>query len=141
VVYFGSNDGKIYALNAATGAFKWSYTANGNVASSPAIADGLVFVGSDDHKLYVLNASNGDVIWSYATGDMVVSSPAVAYGVVFVGSYDHMVYAFGSSLNTPPSTSNKFPLLEFLTIIIAVVLAATVLGAVTYKRKRHAQAE
>ena len=48
VVYVGSNDFKVYALNAATGAKLWSYTTGGLVYSSPAVANGVVYVGSDD---------------------------------------------------------------------------------------------
>ena len=61
------------------------YQTQGNVSSSPAVADGMVFVGSYDDKLYALNATDGKLVWSYLTGGMVVSSPAVANGVIYVG--------------------------------------------------------
>ena len=48
VVYVGSNDGNLYALNASTGAKLWSYPTGAAVASSPAVANGVVYVGSDD---------------------------------------------------------------------------------------------
>jgi outer membrane protein assembly factor BamB len=92
----GSGDEKLYALDAFAGTLVWNYTTGGAVASSPAVADGVVFVGSYDGKVYAFNASNGNLVWSYTTDDMVVSSPAVADGKVYVGSYDHIVYAFGS---------------------------------------------
>ena len=69
-VYIGSGDGKVYALNAANGKYIWSYQTQGNVASSPAVADGMVFVGSYDGNLYALNAVNGKLVWSYLTGGM-----------------------------------------------------------------------
>src|SRR3954464_9988581 len=37
VVYVGSSDNNVYALNAATGAKLWSFTINGGVESSPAV--------------------------------------------------------------------------------------------------------
>jgi outer membrane protein assembly factor BamB len=67
------------------------------VASSPAVADGIVYVGSYDGKVYALDAMTGAYIWSYATGEMVVSSPAIVDNVVYIGAYNHMLYAFGSS--------------------------------------------
>lgn len=55
-VYAGSDDNKVYALNAATGATLWSYSiADGldaSLTSSPAVANGTVYVGSTDTNLY-----------------------------------------------------------------------------------------
>jgi outer membrane protein assembly factor BamB len=81
VVYVGSGDGNVYALNASTGALVWSYATGGGVYfSSPAVSNGVVYVGSMDHYVYALNASTGTLLWSYATGNGVSSSPAVANG-------------------------------------------------------------
>ncbi len=92
-VYVGSDDDKVYCLNASTGTQIWNYTTGSYVESSPAVADGKVYVGSADWKVYCFNASTGAHIWNYTTGGMVVySSPAVADGKVFVGSGDHKVY-------------------------------------------------
>jgi outer membrane protein assembly factor BamB len=94
VVYFGSDDKKVYAVDATTGALKWTYTTGDLVRSSPAVVNGMVYIGSDDNKVYALNASTGAKVWSYATGDDVeLSSPLVANGKVYVGSLDGSVYA------------------------------------------------
>jgi outer membrane protein assembly factor BamB len=85
VVYVGSYDGNVYALQAKTGAKLWSYATDNSVDSSPAVANGAVYVGSWDHNVYALNASTGVKLWRYATSSAVESSPAVANGVVYVG--------------------------------------------------------
>ena len=59
VVYVGSDDDNVYALNASTGALLWSYTTGNDVYSSPAVANGVVYVGSDDGNVYALNANTG----------------------------------------------------------------------------------
>ena len=59
VVYIGSFDHNVYALNASTGALLWSYATGDVVTSSPAVANGVVYVGSQDNNLYALNASTG----------------------------------------------------------------------------------
>ena len=41
VVYVASSSGKVYALNAQTGAKLWSYQTGGDVVSSPAVANGV----------------------------------------------------------------------------------------------------
>jgi hypothetical protein len=88
VVYVGSSDGKLYALNARTGALLWSYTTAGGVDST-AVSNGVVYFGSNgDHSVYALNASTGAKLWSYTTGGYVVSSPAVSNGVIYIGSFD-----------------------------------------------------
>jgi len=97
IVFVTSEDYKVYALNATTGAYMWSYTTGMLIDSSPAVSDGKVYVGSGDHKVYALNASTGALIWSYETGGPVDSSPVVSNGLVYVGSYDRKVYALNSS--------------------------------------------
>lgn len=97
VIYVGSADHKVYALNAATGGFLWSCTTGELVYSSPAFVNGVVYVGSYDHQVYALNASTGAVVWNYTTGDIVASSPAVSNGVVYVGSADRNVYALNAA--------------------------------------------
>jgi outer membrane protein assembly factor BamB len=96
VVYVGSWDDNLYALNASTGALLWSYATGAPVLSSLAVANGVVYVGSDypDDKVYALNAKTGALLWSYTTGTVEYSSPAVSNGVVYLGSYDHNLYAF-----------------------------------------------
>jgi outer membrane protein assembly factor BamB len=93
-VYFGCYDGKLYALNASTGAVRWDYTTGGLIQSCPAVAGGVVYVGSNDGKLYALNASTGAVKWTATTGGDIFTSPAVANGVVYAGSMDGSLYAY-----------------------------------------------
>jgi outer membrane protein assembly factor BamB len=131
----GSGDGKLYALKAADGKLVWSYLTGGEVASSPAIANGTVIFGSYDGKLYALDAQVGALKWSYATGDKLVSSPAVANGAVYVGSYDHMVYAFGSALNRPNS-SNSVPMVWIVAAVV-IVIGALITAIAFYTAKRR----
>ena len=97
VVYVGSADNNVYALNATTGAKLWNYTTGGNVESSPAVANGVVYVGSDDNNVYALNATTGTKLWSYATRANVYSSPAVANGMLYIGSEDWNLYALNAT--------------------------------------------
>src|SRR3989337_3750622 len=65
VVYVGSYDRKVYALNASNGAYIWSYTTGCYVDSAPAVSDGIVYVASEDKKVYALNAATGAAVWNY----------------------------------------------------------------------------
>ncbi|MCJ7470389.1 PQQ-binding-like beta-propeller repeat protein [Candidatus Bathyarchaeota archaeon] len=93
VVYIGSTNGTVYALDAIDGSVIWNSTPGGKIRSSPAVADGLVFIGSDDPNVYALNASDGHLIWKYTAGGQFLSSPAVAYGKVFITSRDGWLHA------------------------------------------------
>lgn len=93
VVYIGSNDGNVYALNASDGSERWVYQTEDRVRSSPVVVDGTVYVGSDDGSLYAINADNGTREWSFSTRRSIFSSPAVMNSTVYVGSADNSLYA------------------------------------------------
>jgi outer membrane protein assembly factor BamB len=95
--YFGSDDGTVYAVNAATGHLLWSHATGSDVYAGPAVAGGTVYVGSDDDKLSALNAANGHLRWSYSNNYAVESTPVVAGGTVYFGSNDHRVYALNAA--------------------------------------------
>ena len=47
IVYVGSENHKVLALNAKTGSKLWSYPTGGYVDSSTAVANGVVYVSAD----------------------------------------------------------------------------------------------
>ncbi len=67
VVYVGSWDHNLYAINATTAAELWKYTTQGEVYSSPAVSNGVVYVGSNAHNLYALKVTTGAKLWNYTT--------------------------------------------------------------------------
>jgi len=91
-VYVGADDNKVHCVDAATGAFIWSYTTGDGVVSVPAVVDGKVYVGSVDDNVYCFDALTGAKIWSYTTGGNVFSSPVVVDSRVYVGSHDSKLY-------------------------------------------------
>jgi outer membrane protein assembly factor BamB len=114
LVFVGSENNNVYALNATTGAQVWSFATGGAVASPPAVANGFVYVGSNDGNVYALKAATGAFVWSFPTGNVVWSSPAVANGVVYVGSASNKIYALKAATGalvwsfTPGSSSSGF---------------------------------
>jgi len=100
VVYVGSYDGKLYALNAKSGTPVWSYTIGGAAVYTPAVANGVVYFGTSGGIDYALNANTGDLIWKYVLGRYDEPCPAIANGVVYVGSDIGMVYAISASAST-----------------------------------------
>ncbi len=100
-VYFGSGDGHLYAVDAASGKLRWKFRTGDVVHASPAVAEGTVFVGSWDGRFYAVDARTGQQRWMFQGGtDPLMfnqqgfqSSPAVVGGVVYTGSRDANVYA------------------------------------------------
>ena len=89
IVYAGSNDGKVYALQASNGAILWSGSTGASIPFSPAVDSGRVFVGSDDTNVYAFPASCStpcSPLWVTPTLGRITSAPAVAGGVVYVGA-------------------------------------------------------
>ncbi len=102
IVYVGSNDGKLYALDGASGALVWAATTGGVVESSPSVSNGIVYVGSDDGRMHAYDAATGVIRWtSGVLGAPLVSSPAVVNTnrsgkLVIVGSFSAKVYGLAA---------------------------------------------
>jgi eukaryotic-like serine/threonine-protein kinase len=103
-VIFGSGDGTVYALDAASGAKVWAFKTGNVVHASPAVAGGIVYIGSWDTFFYALDEATGTEKWRFKTGDDeaihnqtgIQSSAAVADGMVFFGARDAHVYALNA---------------------------------------------
>ncbi len=100
VVYIGSNDSHLYAIDAVTGQLRWRYQTGGSVTSSPVVAAGVVYVGCNDFHLHAVNAETGQVVWRFQAGAVMHSSPTVADGVVYIGCRDHNLYAVEAATGT-----------------------------------------
>jgi outer membrane protein assembly factor BamB len=99
LAYFGSSaDCGVHALDAGTGAKKWSFYTGGPVRCAPAAWKDRLFAASDDGHLYCLDAESGKLVWKKRAGpgdDTVLGNgaviskwparggPAVADGVVY----------------------------------------------------------
>jgi outer membrane protein assembly factor BamB len=76
---------------------KWQFPTHGQIISSPAVAEGMVFVGSADHNLYAVDRESGALKWKFETGSRVASSPAVSGGLGYFESYDSNLYEGGGA--------------------------------------------
>ena len=101
LVYFGSGDGYVYALDAADGKLRWKFKTGNVVHASPAVEGNTLYVGSWDSYFYALDATTGVQRWRFKTGadpkihnqEGIQSSAVVADGTVYFGCRDSNLYA------------------------------------------------
>jgi len=117
VIYFGGDDGNVYAVDATDGHQIWKHKTGGPVPSTPAVEGETLYVGSYDGKFHALDTRTGATRWKFSTEgerrfeakglhgnqpknqtmadvfDIFLSSPVVARGTVYFGSGDGNVYA------------------------------------------------
>ena len=85
---------QIWAVDAQTGALRWS-AFGGGTHGSLAAANGVLYAGTVGGNLFAYDALTGDVLWSYSIGSAIESSPVIVNGMLFVGADDGHLYAFG----------------------------------------------
>ncbi|MFH7000323.1 PQQ-binding-like beta-propeller repeat protein [Flavobacterium sp. FlaQc-57] len=68
VVYIGSEDGFLSAIEEKSGNLKWKFKTNGAIHSSPSIYENIVYFGSFDGNYYAVNTLTGKLLWKFKTG-------------------------------------------------------------------------
>ncbi len=100
-VYFGCEDGNLYALSTVNGNVRWATPLGGEVKSAPAYYGGKLFVGDYGGYMNAVDAKSGKLVWQsgslgpgFGASGAFYSTPAVAFGRVYAGNNDCRVYSF-----------------------------------------------
>jgi outer membrane protein assembly factor BamB len=98
VVYFGSRNDNVYALDAGNGTELWHHNTGGAVFASPQVANSVVYVGmsgggADNNSIVALNSKDGSMLWRHAVTNYAGANIVVNSNVIYVGSSDSVVYA------------------------------------------------
>lgn len=98
VIYFGSDDGFLYAIDPSSGKELWKFKTQGKVQSTSSVSGNKIVFGSSDHKLYCLDINEkGKKIWEFKTDGEITSCPAIYENNVVFGSKDKKVYSLDIS--------------------------------------------
>jgi outer membrane protein assembly factor BamB len=100
-LYFGCEDGNLYALSTGKGQVHWSTPLGGPIKSAPAYYGGVLYVGDYGGYMNAVDAKSGELLWQsdslgqgFGTSGAFYSTPAVAFGRVYAGNNDTRVYSF-----------------------------------------------
>jgi outer membrane protein assembly factor BamB len=100
-VYFGCENGELFAKSTVTGRTRWSTPLGGPIKSAPAYYRGHLYVGDYGGYMNAVDAHNGKLLWQsgslgpgFGASGQFYSTPAVAYGRVYGGNNDGRVYSF-----------------------------------------------
>jgi outer membrane protein assembly factor BamB len=120
----------------------WSAQTAGDIITSPAFADGLVYVGTSgpgpsQASIYAFDASTGNEVWIAETQGLGADNPTVAHGVVYVGTLiDHALHAFDASSGQELWTFQAVGAMGSPVVSRGVVYAAANTGIVYAVRAR-----
>jgi outer membrane protein assembly factor BamB len=96
LVYVGSWDGHVYALDHRDGNEVWRFTTEDKVKGAAAYSHGRIYIGSYDGHLYALDARSGRLRFSVMLGE-IYATPVVEAGRIFVGTLDGAVFALDAA--------------------------------------------
>jgi outer membrane protein assembly factor BamB len=103
-VFFGCENGYLYALSTGRGDIRWKTQLGGPVKSAPAYYGGRLYVGDYGGHMNAVDAKTGKLIWQsgslgpgFGGSGEFYSTPAVAYGRVYAGNNDGRVYSYDVS--------------------------------------------
>lgn len=90
-LYFGTENGEVFALDANTGDVKWQSSIAGEILAPPAVDSGIVVVNTSSGKLIGLDSDDGKEVW-VSQSDVPplslrgVSAPNATNGGALVGT-------------------------------------------------------
>ncbi len=94
-IFFGSDDGFVYALDLGTGSLRWKLNAGGPIFASPVVVGQSMMVGTRGGLFYCLDNANGRVQWKFDAGAPIYATAGANEHTVFVGSSDGSCHALG----------------------------------------------
>jgi outer membrane protein assembly factor BamB len=99
MIFFGSKDGRIYALDANSGQMKWTYRIGKALKLPLATVDDAVLAASEDKNLYAIDAQTGQKRWQFSAGNdfkdwpgRIWIGPVVSDGTVHIATKDKKLH-------------------------------------------------
>jgi len=95
LVVFGSRDANVYAVDAATGAKKWTFAYDSTWAMATTVDGDTVYVGwSTNNKISALDLATGAKKWDFDAGSHTYTTPLVRGDDVYFASANGTLHRF-----------------------------------------------
>ena len=96
ILYIGSTDGKLYALDAKQWGVKWVFDAGDAIRYSAAVLGDRVYFSARNNKVYALDAKTGEKLWEFRSKNWMDAPPVVADNRVYVGAFRSKIYVLNA---------------------------------------------
>lgn len=107
VLYIGSTDGKMYALNAKQWDIKWVFDAGSAIRYAATVLGNRVYFSARNNKIYALTADTGESVWEFKASNWMDAPPIVADGRVYVGAFPSKIYQLNAITGTLEMTRER----------------------------------
>ena len=96
-VFASDIDGRVTAMDAASGNVAWSAEVGKGVGTTPGLGDDMVVVGTLDGEVVALSQADGSEMWRTKVSSEVIAAPAIRDGLVVVRSHDGRLFGLSGS--------------------------------------------
>jgi serine/threonine protein kinase len=96
-VVYSAGTSYVYALDAESGALRWSRDIGDRLTGRVTLGDGLVFAGDSAGRLHALDAGTGRPRWRFVTEGALRAGSTVSAGTVYAGADQDRLYAIGAA--------------------------------------------
>jgi outer membrane protein assembly factor BamB len=87
VIYIGSEDKHIYALDKYDGHLVWSLKLDDVVATSPSVSGLTLVAGTEAGTVYGVHRNQGEELWKADLGSPISTAASISRGIAMVGTY------------------------------------------------------
>ena len=100
ILYIGSTDGKLYALDAKQWGIRWVFDAGDAIRYSATVLGDRVYFSARNNKVYALDAKTGEKLWEFKSKSWMDAPPIVSDNKVYMGAFPSKIYLLNARTGT-----------------------------------------
>ena len=92
ILYIGSTDGKLYALDAKQWSISGSLTPGDAIRYAATVLGNRVYFSARNNKVYALDAKTGEKLWEFKSKGWMDAPPIAVENRVYIGAFPSKIY-------------------------------------------------